>query len=443
MPARRARFFPCAALSAALLMTCCGRPAAAENWPQWRGPRHDGTSLQTDLPVAWSEQSGVVWKCKLPEWGDSTPIIWNDAIFLTSHTDDGRLLLVRIDKPSGKIVWTQQVGTGTADRPSASQKSGDWRRHQKFHRTHNLATPSAVTDGDVVVCHFGSGDLAAYDLAGSQLWHHNLQKDHGQYTIWWGHANSPSLFGDLVISVCMQDSCKDLPGEPSPSYLVAHDKRTGRQKWLVMRPTDAPAESADSYTTPVFHQTDGRTEMIVMGGQILDAYDPATGRRLWWLDGLVGNRLITGPVVARGMVFATQGMRRDLLAVKLGGQGKLPRQDIVWSYDQGTPDSPTPVVWGNLVFLISDNGVARCLDAETGRLYWKERLKGDYRASPLAADQRVYFLNMTGLTTVVSASRRCDRLTENQLDDTTIASPVVSGGRIFIRGHKALYCVGR
>ncbi len=418
-------------------------PAAAENWPQWRGPRHDGTSRETGLPIAWSERAGVVWKCPLPAWGNSTPIIWGDRVFLTSNTDDGRLLLLCIDRPSGKIAWTRQVGTGMPQRAAGASGGKKPRGRQVFHKTQNLATPSCVTDGEVVVCHFGNGDLASCDFEGELLWKHNLQEQYGKYTIWWGHANSPVLCGDAVISVCMQDSCEDLGGEPAKSYLVAHHKRTGARLWYTPRPTQAAAEECDSYTTPIFRQTQRGTEMIVMGGLVLDAYDPATGKRLWWLEGLSGNRVITGPVAWRDTVFLTEGMRRDLLAVKPEGLGAQSREVIRWKFDQGTPDSPTPVVWDKLVFVLSDNGVARCLDAETGRLYWKKRVRGAYRASPLAADGRIYLLNMEGLTTVLAASSRYDRMTENQLDDETIASPVASDGRLYIRGRKALYCIGK
>jgi len=421
----------------------CVDDVRAGDWPQWRGPEGNGTSRETGLPVAWSEGAGVAWRCKLPEWGNSTPVISGEAIFLTSHEDDHRLLLVKIEKDSGKILWTRQVGTGRTPHSELSGKSGEARRHQAFHRTHNLATPSPVTDGQRVVVHFGNGDLAAYDFDGNRLWYRNLQKDYGEYTIWWGHANSPALCDDLVISVCMQDSCRDLPGDPSTSYVVAHDKRTGHQRWLAMRPTDAPAEYCDAYTTPLFWKNGGRPEIVVMGGQILDAYDPATGKRLWYLPGLLGNRLITGPVAAHGMIYATLGMRGPLLAVKPAGTGERTRDDVVWKYDRGTSDSPTPVVWGEHLFLVTNNGVAKCLDAQTGRLLWNERLKGEYRASPLAAEGRIYFLNMEGLATVVSASTRFDRLTENQLDDITLASPIASGGKLYIRGRKWLYCLSK
>lgn len=413
----------------------------AENWPQWRGPDGNGVSRGTDLPIAWNEGSGLAWKCKLPEWGCSTPAIWDDAVFLTSQTEEGHLLLVRISKKTGKVEWQRQVGTGTPGRIPLRGKSADERRHTKFHIDQNLASPSPVTDGKIVVVHFGNGDLAAYDFQGVQLWRRNLQKDHGEYTIWWGHANSPVLYQSLVISVCMQDSCKDLPGNPSPSYIVAHDKQTGEPMWKKLRMTAATAESCDSYTTPIFRHVDDRVEMIVMGGLVLDAYDPANGTRLWYLPGLIGNRTITGPVIAQGMIYVTQGMRQPLLAVKPSGEGERPRKDIQWKLDQGTSDSPTPVVWGELLFLVTNDGVARCVNAQSGRPVWKQRLKGDYRASPIAAEGRVYFLNMKGLCTVVSASTRFDRLTENQLDDDTLASVAVSDGRLFIRGRKSLYCI--
>ena len=419
--------------------------ALAENWPRWRGPESNGVSRERNLPVAWSEGVGVgvVWKCPLPEWGDSTPVIWGDAVFLTSETESGQLLLIKISKASGKILWTRQVGSGKAEVVKLGKKEGDARRRQNFHATHNYASPSCVTDGEVIIAHFGNGDLAGYDFDGNQLWLRNLQKDYGPYTIWWGHANSPELYRDLVISICLQDSCADLPGEPSPSYVVAHDKRTGKLRWKTLRPTQASAESCDAYTTPLVWQNGQRMEVVVMGGQILDAYDPLSGERLWYLPELVGNRVITGPVAAGRMLFATQGMRQPLLAIRPGGDGQRSRDEIVWKCDQGTPDSPTPTIWGDLLFMVSDNGVARCLEAPTGRLLWKERLKGDYRASPLAAEGRVYFLNMKGLTTVVAASPRFDRLTENQLDDATIASPVASEGKLFIRGKKWLYCLGK
>src|SRR5262249_23284990 len=161
-----------------------------------------------------------------------------------------------------------------------------------FHELHNMASPSPATDGERVIVHFGNGDLAAYDFEGHRLWHRNLQKDHGTYTIWWGHANSPVLYKDLVIAVSMQDSLADLQDEPVTSYVVAYGKQTGEQKWKTLRMTKAKAEECDSYTTPLLRRTQDRTELVVAGADDIDAYDPATGQRLWFLNGLAKGRTI-------------------------------------------------------------------------------------------------------------------------------------------------------
>lgn len=416
-------------------LVCCSSLRGAD-WPQWRGPEGTGVSPEKQLPIIWHEGRSIVWKCPLPEWGTSTPAIWGDAIFVTSHTGDNKLLLMRIDKKTGKIVWTQQVGSGEANRDAPKRST------QKFHQLQNLASPSPVTDGRYVVAHFGNGDLAAYDFDGQQLWKKNLQEEYGAYSIWWGHANSPVLYGDTVISVCMQDSLADLRDKPVESYLVAHDVRSGDVRWKMPRMTKANSEEGDSYTTPLLTKIEEQTQLIVMGGNQLDGYDPATGRQLWFLPGLVGGRTVTGPTVAQGVIYTTRGMKGPLLAVK-PGSGELNHRSILWSHNEGTPDTCSPVVWAELVFVVSDNGVARCFDRASGNLKWNERLKGDYKASPIAAEGRVFFLNTKGLCTVVSAAPRFDKLVENQLDDETLASPATSNGQIFIRGKKSLYCIGR
>lgn len=426
-------------LSVATLLIACSLLSIgnASDWPQWRGPEGTGVSTDKDVPIVWHESRGVVWKCPLPEWGTSTPAIWGEAIFVTSHTADNKLLLIRIDKKSGQIVWTQEVGSGEAVREAPKRST------QKFHQLHNLASPSPVTDGKTVVAHFGNGDLAAYDFEGHQLWRHNLQEQYGAYSIWWGHANSPVIAGNLVISVCMQDSLADQQPKPVESYLLAHDLRTGEVRWKIPRLTKANAEQCDAYTTPLLLPVNDQSQLVVMGGNQLDAYDPATGKQLWFLPDLVGGRTVTGPTAAGGLIFATRGMKGDLLAVRPGESGELTHRDIVWKQSEGTPDTCCPVVWNDLLFTIADNGIARCFAAASGHLQWKERLKGDYKASPVAADGRIYFVNTEGLCTVVSAAPRFDKLVENQLDDKTTASPAIADGKIYLRGKKSLYCLGR
>jgi outer membrane protein assembly factor BamB len=428
-----------AALSFTLLFPLS---ALAANWPQWRGPAGDGTSAETDLPLRWSATENVLWKCPLPD-AASTPVIWGDAVFTTGHDGD-KLLAYRINAADGAIVWTRQVGTANPIRTPPSGTKYD-RGSQKYNRLYRVASPSPVTDGEVVIFHFGTGDLAAYDFDGRQIWSHNLQKEHGPYTIWYGHANSPVIVGDLVISVCMQDSLLDQPQlKPAPSYVIAHDKRTGVERWTTPRMTGATAEHCDAYTTPLVRTANGKTEVIVVGGEQIDAYDPATGKQLWYLPDFKGNRTITGPTIAGDVLYTTGGMRGPLTALKLGGTGKLLPEAIVWQHTRATPDSPSPVVANGLVFMVSDNGIASCVDAKMGQLKWgDQRFPGEHKASPLAAAGRVYFLSVAGRCTVVAAEEKFEKLAENSIGDETIGSIAATAGRLYIRGKTALYCVGK
>ena len=245
----------------ALLLFFSASLSFAGPWPQWRGPLGTGVSEETGLALSWNEKSNVAWKVAIPGLGASTPAIWNDNVFVTSQDGD-KLLLLALDKKTGASLWTSVVGHGVATVMEMTRgRQAEQRRTQKFHRLHNLASPSPATDGEVVIAHFGNGALAAYDFAGKKLWSHDLQKEHGGYTIWWGHANSPVLYQDLVISVCMQDPLDEVPGPPAESYLVAHDKKTGACGRR--RVGCHHAEQGDSYTTPILQFTCG--ELIIMG----------------------------------------------------------------------------------------------------------------------------------------------------------------------------------
>ncbi len=432
---------PC--LLAAVLAFLSSAPARAGNWPQWRGPNGDGVSDETGLPLHWSNDSGVVWKFPLDGPASSSPVVWGDAAFLTTQDGDSLFHLVKVNAKTGQAEWTQKIGSGETPRAPIGKKSADERRRQKFHPLQNLASPTPAADGEVVVAHFGDGDLAAYDYSGKRLWRRNLQDDYGAYTIWWGHANSPILYKDFVINVCMQDSLADVPGAESESYLVALDKRTGERKWKTVRKTKADAEECDAYTTPVWWTAGGRKQLVVMGGNQLNAYDPDDGRQVWFLPGLVGGRTVGGPTAGGGLVFATRGKKGPLLAVKPEGDGELTEKSVVWTETKDTPDSSSLVFWKGLLFTVVDAGFAQCYDAHSGELKWKERLPGEYKASPLAADGRVYFLNRDGLCTVVAASATFEKLASNSLDGDTNCSPAVADGRIYIRTSKALYCIGQ
>jgi outer membrane protein assembly factor BamB len=405
--------------------------APTDVWPQWRGPTADSVAPGKNLPTQWSTTTNVAWKATLPGWGTSTPAIWRDAIFVTTQVDDRQLLLLRVNAKDGKIVWQREVGQGEPRRKAPVGVG-------RYHDEHNMASPSPVTDGKHVWAHFGNGDLACYDFAGEKIWATNLVKDHGVYSIWWGHANSPLLVGDLLVSVSMQD-----PKGGGKNYLVAHDKLTGKEKWFTPREYGAKEEPADSYTTPLLFRHNGRDEIIVFGANVVDGYDPANGKRLWQCKPFTGNRVISGPTLVGDTVFATQGMKGPLFAIKAGGAGDTTATNVRWKYPgKATPDAASPVFANGLVFLAQNEGVVTCVDAETGAEVWKERLGERFRATPLVADGKIYFFCRDGSAILIEASRELKILERNNLKEELMASPAAAHGSLFIRTRGHLYRIG-
>jgi outer membrane protein assembly factor BamB len=398
-------------------------------WPQWRGPTGDSVAPCKNLPTKWSKTENIAWKTAIPGWGTSTPVIWKDAIFVTTQVNDRKLLLLRLDTDSGKIVWEREVGEGEP------RRKGDV-GVGRYHNEHNMASPSPVTDGKHVWAHFGNGDLVCYDFDGKKIWSTNLTNDLGVYSIWWGHANSPLLVGDLLISACMQD-----PKDGGRNYVVAHDKLTGKQKWLTLRDYGAKGEPADSYTTPLLFKHKGQLQVILFGGNVLDAYDPANGKRLWMCKPFKGNRVISGPTLAAGTVFAIQGMKGPLFAIKASGQDDTTDSNVLWKTvgKSETPDASSPVIANRLVFMANNNGIAMCFDADTGKELWKERLGDDVRATPLVGDGRIYFFTKAGSTIIVEASREYKMVSRADLGEEIMASPAATRGSLVLRTKGYVY----
>jgi len=266
----------------------------------------------------------------------------------------------------------------------------------------------------------------------------NFTKEYGVYSIWHGHSNSPVLFGDLILSVCIQD-----PVGGGQSYVCAHEKLTGKEKWFVKRDYGAKNEPGDSYTTPLLLTQNGKTEMIVFGANVLDAYDPATGKLLWLSKPFTGNRVISGPTLAGDMIYAVEGMKGPVFAVKAGGEGDVTKSSVKWKVKPGVmPDAASPVVVNGLVFLVNNDGFAFCLDAKDGKEQWKQRFDMQGRPTPLVAGDKVYFLFRNGTTVVVEASREYKMVAESALAEDVIASPAAAGGLLFLRTHRHLWCIG-
>jgi len=227
------------------------------------------------------------------------------------------------------------------------------------------------------------------------------------------------------------------------NYIVAHDKLTGKVKWLTPREYGAKEEPADSYTTPLLYRTNGREEIIVFGANVVDGYDPATGKRLWLCKPFTGNRVISGPTLIGDTVFATQGMKGPLFAIKAGGAGDTTEKNVRWKYTgKATPDAASPVFANGLVFLAQNDGVVTCVDAESGVEVWKERLGERFRATPLVADGKIYLFCRDGSAILIEASREPKILERNELKEELMASPAAAHGSLFIRTRGHLYRIG-
>ena len=401
---------------------------SAENWPQWRGPQLNGVSAEKGLPTKWTPEENIAWKLAMPSRTGATPIIWNNHIFLNValQEKEGDLELWAVDRGKGTVMWKKPLGGGNT-----------------MMRKQNMSSPSPVTDGTTVWVMTGTGILKAFDFKGEELWLRDIQKDYGAFGLNWGYASSPLLHqGSLYVQVLHGMKTDD------PSYVMRIDGKSGKTMWKVDRPTHAISESPDSYTTPLLVNVGTTNEIVVSGGDIVTAHDPATGKEIWRANGLnpeniPSYRIIASPLVAGGLIIAPTRVR-PMLAIKPGGSGDITESHKVWSFDRG-PDVPTPVSDGKLLYIVGDSGVVYALDVKTGEpVYGPERLKpGTYSASPVLADGKIYVTSEDGVTSVFAAGPKFELIAENAMNEYTLSSVAVSGGQIFLRTAGHLYAIGK
>jgi outer membrane protein assembly factor BamB len=396
----------------------------AESWPNWRGPQLNGTSTESNLPVRWSVTENVTWKTPMPERSGSTPIVWNDHVFV-SVGEGPNLSLWALDRANGAVRWKRPLGAGN-------------RRMMK----QQMSSPSPVTDGRMVWVMTGTGLLKAFDLAGTEKWSRDIPAEYGRFGLQWGYASSPLLLEDSLVVQVLHGMHTD-----DPSYILRVDKMTGKNMWRVLRPTRAQFESPDAYTTPTLVKTATGAEIVVTGGDVVTGHDVATGREVWRVDGLNPRnswdyRIVASPVVHGDLIIAPT-RERPMLGLRAGGRGDATRSHVLWSFDRG-PDVPTPVTDGTYVYSINDRGILYCLEARTGKVvYGPQRLRNaTYSGSPVLADGRIYVTDEDGVTSVIKAGPTYQLLAENDLVDYTLSSPAVSDGQIFIRTAAALYAIG-
>lgn len=417
-----------------VLVPLASESALAESWTGFRGPAGDGVSSETGLPVKWSADSGLAWSTPLKGVGNSSPAVVQDRVYVTSTIKEDRSLWVTaLDRASGKVAWEKQIGQGSlvAYGPPS-----------QFEFRHDPATPSPCADEEGrVFAFFGTGNLVCLDREGTEVWRLDLAEKYGPYDLKWGMAASPRLWGDTLYVACVHKG---------PSYVLALDKNTGKEKWLTPRNYPGLGDAQDSYGSPAILRGSGKTpaQLIVVGSDHADAYDLENGQRLWFNRGLLIEseyaRTVISPAVGEGIVVANSAKNEICIAIRADGTGDITdSQHEIWK-GKGMADCPTPTVHNGLIYAIKDEGVGSCIDLNTGKELWKKRMaKERAQASPVVGDGRVYFLSLDGQCTVVKEGRTFQLVSENVLPEGNYyATPAISSGMIFLRERTRLYAVG-
>ncbi|OHB86275.1 MAG: quinonprotein alcohol dehydrogenase [Planctomycetes bacterium RBG_16_64_12] len=415
------------AASLCLGMAAASSAAGGENWTSYRGPTDQGHSDATGLPVRWSESENVVWKTPIAGKAWSSPVIWGDRIWLTSAPEEGtQLFVLSVDKNSGKIVFRKQVRYVPGP--------------QYCHPFNSYASPSPVVEEGRVYVSFGSPYNGCLDSqTGEVIWERtDFVCNHFR-----GAGSSPFLYQDLFIL--------HFDGSDH-QYVVALDKHTGKTVWKTDRSVDfqdldpatgRPSLDGDyrkAFSTPVIADVQGKPVLISLGSMALYAYEPLTGEELWRVETIGSHSGACRPVVGHGLVFSPMGSGPGLLlAVRPEGRGVVTDTHVAWQYKRTVPRRPSLLLVGDLLFMVDDDGVAACLEAKSGKEVWSERLGGNYSASPIYAEGRVYFFDQSGKSTVIEAAPEYRQLAVNHLDEGFMASPAASGSALYLRTKTDLY----
>jgi len=386
----------------------------AEDWPQFRGPTGQGQSGERGLPFEWSESRNVMWKTRVPGLGWSSPAVSGGRVWLTTAIENeypASLRAIAFDAETGREVVNAEVFKIVPD-PFANPKN-------------SFASPTPIVDGDRVYVHFGGDGTAALTTSGDIVWTTRLP-----YHSLHGNGGSPTLYGDLLIISCDGDE---------DAYVVALDKKTGEIRWKT--PRRQPV--AQAYSTPLVIRVGDKDQVVSTGAYRAAAYDPLSGAEIWLVGYPDGYSNVPRPVYGHGLVYIATGLQRpSLLAVRPDGAGDVTETHIAWKLERAVPVTSSPLLVGDELYIVSDIGIATCLDASTGKIHWQQRLGGNYSASPVFADGRIYFLNEEGVTTILAPGKKFRRITTNSLDGSTLASLAVSGGSIFLRTDSHLYRIG-
>ena len=423
-------------------------PAAAQNWPSFRGPVASGVADHQNLPVIWDAAHGtnIQWSAVLPGLAHSSPIVWQDHIFVTTAISTGRpdasfkrglygegdasddvspqqWKLICLDRKTGKVLWDRTAYEGVPK--------------EKRHMKATYANSTPATDGQMVVAFFGSEGLYAYDLAGKQLWKRDLGRlNVGAYDLpeyEWGTASSPIIYGDKVIVQCDQQK---------GSFLEAFDRETGRTLWKAER------DELPSWGTPSVYQSGARTELVTNGSNFVRGYDPSTGKEIWRLG---GSSKITAPtpVFGDGLIVVASGRRPEapIFAVRAGAAGDITGDTrwVAWQKQQRGPYMPTPLIYGGYLYVLGNAGIFDCYNLATGAEVYRERIPhqgSGFSGSPVASDGKIYLPSEDGDIFVVKAGPHFELLQKNTMNEPLMATPAIAGGLLLVRTQHHLWAIG-
>jgi outer membrane protein assembly factor BamB len=414
--------------------------AQAGNWPEWRGPHHDGISDEKNIPSEWiNEAKNVAWRVDLPGPSGATPAVWDDRIYVTSAEGETDLVLMCIST-DGKPLWKKTVTDG-----NYNARAGEG----------NAASPSPSTDGKHVWCFFGNGILACYDRDGNEVWKFDVQERYGKFDIQFGMTATPVLYGDHLYLQLIHGTWG---GPYKVGKVVSLNKADGSEAWAVDRPSDAEDECKHSYASPMLYDYDGTRFLITHGANCSVGHSLEDGHEIWRLEGLNGPsrfnkrdydntfRMVASPGVAPGTVIVTTAKGGPVVALKvdenLKGNITGSQDSIRWTYDK-TPDVACPLIKDGLVYLYMTDGRVMCLELETGKPAYTQRgHNSQSRSSPVFADGLIYVAAKDGTVSVFKAGPKFEVVSENNLDGKGItATPAIANGTLYLRSTDSLYAI--
>ena len=402
------------AIAYAVVAAVAGAPVHASDWPQFRGPTGQGHAADAAVPLEWSEIENVTWKTPVPGLGWSSPVVADGRLWLTTAL---------IDAAAGSSLRLLAFDAATGS-PALDVEVFDSSEVYPLNPKNSLASPTPVLDpdGGRVYVHFGATGTAAVSTAGDILWRTRFP-----YISQHGNGGSPILHdGRLIVSIDGYDT----------AYLVAVDARTGDERWRSVRPDPV----SQAYSTPIVIDVGGREQIVNVSAFRTSGHDPASGREIWEVVYPRGFSNVPRPVYGHGLVYLSTGFQQPtLLAVRADGAGDVTRSHVAWRLRRGAPLTPSPILVGGELYMVTDFGIATCVDALTGEIHWQERLGGNHSASPVFAGGRIYFQNEAGVTTVLAPGTEFNVLARNRLDGSTLASMAVSDGALFLRTDTHLY----